>query len=112
MIPSTYAKPTDGDEPRCAKVAPEGAGKMHPDTRQSTRDTYTSLDPVLARRARASVGRAEPAEDELLVVYAYCPASATYLADDRRTDETVEVRADEVEWFDLVKGWGGAARPS
>ena len=43
---------------------------MHPDTRQSTRDTYTSLDPVLARRARATVGRAEPAEDELLVVYA------------------------------------------
>jgi hypothetical protein len=87
---------------------------MHPDTRQSTRDTYTSLDPVLARRARATAtaGRAEPAEDELLVVYAYCPASATYLADDRRTDETVEVRADEVEWFDLVKGWAVAARPS
>jgi hypothetical protein len=85
---------------------------MHPDTRQSTRDTYTSLDPVLARRARATVGRAEPAEDELLVVYAYCPTSATYLADDRSTDETVEVRADEMEWFDLVKGWAVAARRS
>lgn len=72
-------------------------------------DSFVSIDPILARRrstAASQVSRSfAPPEDALLVVYAHRTSSDVYLADDRETGESIEVKAAELEWFDPVLGW-------
>lgn len=73
------------------------------------RDSFVSIDPILARRrsssSRESVCPPGSSADGLLVVYAHRTSSDVYLADDRATGESVEVEAADLEWFDPVMGW-------
>lgn len=73
------------------------------------RDSFVSIDPILARRrsaaSRGAVCPSGSSEDAFLVVYAHRTSSDVYLADDRATGESVEVEAAELEWFDPVIGW-------
>jgi hypothetical protein len=72
-------------------------------------DSFVSIDPILARRRSSAANEppraSEAPEAALLVVYAHRTSSDVYLADDRETGESIEVKATELEWFDPVLGW-------